>query len=422
MIEGSLAEVCIIGGGPAGLAAAAAAVQRSARVVLIDDNPHPGGQIWRAEARGVRHVEVQSRLARIPADRLTILGQTSVVAAPTTGELLVETPAGSRMIGYERLIIATGARERFLPFPGWTLPNVTGAGGLQALVKGGLPIAGKRVVVAGSGPLLIPVAATLREHGAEVLAIAEQAPRRRLIRFGLSMATDPAKLRQAGSYWRALRGVPYLTDCYPVAADGGEVLRRVILQQGAKIWQVECDYFACGFHLVPNLELPRLLGCRVESGRVLVDEWQRTSIDRILAAGEATGIGGLDLSLVEGTIAGHVATGDESSARRLFAKRRRAKSFAEALERAFAPGEVLRDLPSDRTIVCRCEDVSLGGLRPHSNWRAAKLQTRCGMGSCQGRICGPAVEFLLGWRHESVRPPVLPTSVETLVGQSAETE
>ena len=408
------ASLCIVGGGPAGLAAAAAATERGDRVLLIDDNRQPGGQIWRADSRDGRHPAVSAQLAKIPAERFTHLAEASIVAAPAPGELLAETPAGSRTIRYERLLIASGARERFLPFPGWTLPNVTGAGGLQALVKGGMPIAGKRVVIAGSGPLLIPVAATLRAHGAEVLAIAEQAPRRRLLRFGLAVLTDPAKLLQAVSYWRALRGTPYLTDCYPVAADGDERVQRVILQQGAKIWQVECDYFACGFHLVPNLELARLLGCRTESGRVVVDQLQRTSVDNVLAAGEATGIGGLDLSLVEGAIAGYTATGDDVAARRLFAKRRRARRFAEILERAFAPGEVLKDLPSDRTTVCRCEDVTLGSLRRHSSWRTAKLQTRCGMGPCQGRICGPAVEYLLGWSHESVRPPVLPARVDSL--------
>lgn len=408
------ADIAIVGAGPAGLAAAAAATKRSTRVLLIDDNPRVGGQIWRADHRAGDHPAAMAQLAGIPAGRLRRLGAASIVAA-TPRELLAETPDGARRVRFDRLIIATGARERFLPFPGWTLPNVMGAGGLQALVKGGLPIAGKRVVIAGSGPLLIPVAALLRERGAEVLAIAEQAPRRRLFRFGLAVLADPAKLIQALAYWRALRGIPYLTDCYPVAADGDQYVRRVILQQGAKIWQVECDYLAAGFHLVPNLELAELLGCRLASGRLAVDRWQQTSIGHILAAGEVTGIGGLELSLVEGAIAGHVAAGDEVAARRLFRKRARAHRFAEVLDRAFALGEVLKELPLERTIVCRCEDVALESLRPHQSWRAAKLQTRCGMGACQGRICGPAVEYLLGWRRESVRPPILSARLESLL-------
>lgn len=299
-------NICIVGAGPAGLAAAAAAAGQVDRILLIDDNAQPGGQIWRADQRRGPDPQAQAWLAKLPPGRVTRLEQARVIAAPAPGELLVETPDGGRTVRYQRLILATGARERFLPFPGWTLPNVTGAGGLQALVKGGLPIAGQRIVIAGSGPLLLPVAATLRDHGAEVLLIAEQAPRKRLFRFGLAVLADPSKLFQAVSYWRRLRGIPYLTDCYPVAADGEDRVRRVILQQGAKVWQIECDYLACGFHLVPNTELAALLGCRIASGRVVVDDWQRTTVAGILSAGEATGIGGLDLSLLEGRIAGYV--------------------------------------------------------------------------------------------------------------------
>lgn len=415
-------DICIVGAGPAGLAAAAAALERAPAVTIVDDNPQPGGQIWRSDLRKGRHPELQALLQQLPPERIRWVTSGAVVAAPQPDRLLVETVDGPRLIGYRRLILATGARERFLPFPGWTLPNVTGVGGLQALVKGGLEIAGRRVVIAGSGPLMLAVAAYLRERGAAVLAIAEQAPRRRLVRFGLALLSSPARLGQAIRLRRQLAGIPYLTDCYPVAADGQEQVKRVILQQGAKIWQVECDYLACSFHLVPNLELPGLLNCRLVAGRVAVDKHQQTSIPNILCAGEATGVGGLDLSLLEGRIAGYVASGNEAAARRLLGRRDRARRFASLLESTFAPTEVLRELPSDRTIVCRCEDVSLGALRPHQSWRAAKLQTRCGMGPCQGRICGPAVETLLGWRHDSIRPPVLATRLENLLatGQAGE--
>lgn len=409
-------DICIVGAGPAGLAAAAAALERSPAVTIVDDNPDPGGQIWRNDRRTGRHPEVLALLERMPVERIHWINGGTIVAAPGPGSLLAETLNGPQTISYRRLILATGARERFLPFPGWTLPNVVGVGGLQALVKGGLEIAGSRVVLAGSGPLLLAVAAYLRKMGAQVLAIAEQAPRRRLIRFGLSLLTNPRRLGQAISLKRQLGDIPYLTDCYPVAADGEEQVRRVILQQGAKIWQVDCDYLACAFHLVPNLELASLLDCRIASGRVVVDKYQQTSTPNIFSAGEATGVGGLDLSLVEGRIAGYVASGNLPAAQRLTGQRDRARRFADLLERTFVPTEVLRELPSDRTIVCRCEDVSLGSLRHHQSWRAAKLQTRCGMGPCQGRVCGPAVEWLLGWRHESVRPPVLPARVETLLG------
>ncbi|MFZ4984503.1 MAG: FAD-dependent oxidoreductase [Blastocatellia bacterium] len=408
-------EICIVGAGPAGLAAAAAA-SGHCPVTIVDENPHPGGQIWRADARHGVDPEVTEILDRVSTRGYSLIKQATVVAAPAPNTLLAETPDGPCTITYRQLILATGARERFLPFPGWTLPNVMGAGGLQALVKGGLDITGRRVLIAGSGPLLPAVAAFLRQRGALVVLIAEQAPLRRLLRFGLTVLGDPVKLRQAVSLRQQLSGIRYLTDTYPVAADGDDRVRLVILQRGARVWSVACDYLACGFHLVPNLELAMLLGCRIVEGRVEVDEWQRTSISGVFSAGESTGVGGLDLSLLEGRIAGLVAAGNEREARALVGRRDRARRFARQIDRAFELTEVLRDLPSDQTIVCRCEDVSLGQLRPHNSWRAGKLQTRCGMGSCQGRICGPAIEFLLGWRAESIRPPILPARVGTLPG------
>src|SRR5262249_8435589 len=132
------------------------------------------------------------------------------------------------------------------------------------------------------------------------------------------------------------------------------------------------------------------------------------------------GIGGLELSLVEGEIAGLTAAGKRETARSLFPVRQKHRKFAELLNRTFALRDELKRLATPKTIVCRCEDVPFERLRAHESWRAAKLQTRCGMGPCQGRICGAAVEFLFGWRAESVRPPVLPVKVESLIRKNFE--
>jgi D-hydroxyproline dehydrogenase subunit alpha len=333
--------------------------------------------------------------------------------------LLAETPGGVCELSYERLVLATGARERFIPFPGWTLPNVMGAGGLQALVKSGLPVEGKKVVVAGTGPLLLAVASYLREGGARVLLVAEQAPASRLFRFGLGLLKHPGRALQGARLRGRLAGVPYLNGCWVVSAEGDDKVSSVTLRQGPRVWRVACDYLACGFHLAPNAELALLLGCEVEAGRVRVDDLQETSLPGVYSAGESTGIGGLELSLVEGEIAGHAAAGRREEARRLFPLRERHRRFADALERAFELREELKALPSDETIVCRCEDVTLGRLRAFDAWREAKLLTRCGMGPCQGRVCGAALEFLLGWRAESVRPPVLPVRVGSLAEAGA---
>src|SRR6185436_2629871 len=165
---------------------------------------------------------------------------------PEAGLMLVETHNGVREIRYKQLILATGARERLLPFPGWTLPNVCGAGGLQALVKSGLPIEGKRVVVAGSGPLLLAVAAYMRKLGAQIPLIAEQAPLKRLFMFGLSLLGSPAKAVQAAALRGRLAGVSYRTGCWVTAAEGDEKLRSVKLRQDSRTLVVECDYLACG--------------------------------------------------------------------------------------------------------------------------------------------------------------------------------
>jgi NADPH-dependent 2,4-dienoyl-CoA reductase/sulfur reductase-like enzyme len=185
-------DVLVVGAGPAGLAAAWRAKQSGARVIVVDDNAGAGGQIWRG---GPPEAEVWFERVR----DIEVMTGARVFLQRRPGTLLAEVADGVCELSFRSVVLATGARERFLPFPGWTLPNVMGAGGLQALVKSGLPIERKRVVVAGSGPLLLAVAAYLREKGAEVLLVAEQASRWRLGRFAVGMAGHSAKLSEA---WR----------------------------------------------------------------------------------------------------------------------------------------------------------------------------------------------------------------------------
>lgn len=404
-------DLLVVGAGPAGLAAAYHAAKNGLRVTLVDDNPAAGGQIWRGEQQKPASPNSRTWFEKVRSVDLQFIEGARVFQQPRPGMLLAETRREVRELRYDTLILATGARERFLPFPGWTLPNVMGAGGLQALVKTGLPIEGKRVVVVGTGPLLLAVASYLRGRGAEVLLIAEQASPARVARFGLGLV---GKTAQALSLKRQLSGVRYLTNCWPLAAHGQDKLETVTLFRRGKRWQVACDYLACGFHLVPNVELAELLGCTVEHGAVRVDEFQQTTVPNVYGAGENTGIGGLELSLVEGEIAGLAVAGQLDEARQLFPRRAKQLAFAELLNRTFALRDELKALVQPETIVCRCEDVTFERLRAHTSWRAAKLQTRCGMGPCQGRVCGGAVEFLFGWRAESVRPPVLPVRVESL--------
>lgn len=408
-------DVVVIGAGPAGLAAAIAARQSGVRVAIVDDNPNSGGQIWRGEQEKPSSPEAAQWLRRAMSSNVEFIHGATVYDQPEPRVLWAETFEGRREIGYQKLILATGARERFLPFPGWTLPGVAGAGGLQALVKSGLPIEKKKVVIAGTGPLLLAVAAYLRKRGANVLLIAEQAPQNQLLSFGFGLWRWPGKIFQAFQLKRELAGISHLTNCWVEAAHGNERLQGVTLRRGQKTWDVDCDYLACGFHLVPNVEVAIFLGCGLRDGVVKVNELQATTVTDIYSAGEATGIGGLELSLVEGQIAGFAATSKIEAARALFAERRKQQQFAALLNRAFALREELKQLPQPDTIVCRCEDVTFARAEQFTAWRAAKLHTRCGMGPCQGRICGSALEFLLNWQPESVRPPVFPVKVGNLI-------
>jgi NADPH-dependent 2,4-dienoyl-CoA reductase/sulfur reductase-like enzyme len=423
-------DIVVVGAGPAGLAAATAASNAGHRVAVVDDNPHAGGQIWRAGAgRSAADRAKEQAIAAFEGSGAHLFAGHQVVdAAPSPGTLQAWVGAEQRLesFAFESLILATGARERFLPFPGWTLPGVFGAGGLQALVRGGYDIRGKRVVVAGTGPLLLAVAAHLKQDGAEIVTIAEQAPMRRLAGFATNLISRPAKVLQGMRLRTELGSVPYRTGCWVVAVEGGETVTAVRLTDGSRTWTERCDLLACGFHLVPNTELASLLECQMTETGVEVNAEQQTSVKGIYCAGEPTGVAGVDAATVQGKIAGLVAAGKSAAATQLYARRDAEAAFGRAMTLAFALRPELLSLAAPDTIVCRCEDVRLGDLQgkmmPRKDWTDAKLQTRCGMGPCQGRICGPALEALFGWRNASVRPPVFPVPISALCSAPSDDE
>ena len=394
------AEVAIIGAGPAGIFAARAAA-RKAQVFLLDDNLRPGGQIWRRNPT----------LTTLPGN-VTLKTGVRVLGPWQERSLLLETPDGPTILEYDRLILATGAREMFLPFEGWTLPNVIGAGALQALIKEGWNIRGKRIVIAGTGPLLLAVAALARKQGGKVLCILEQAPAKKVLAFAYQTALYPGKAAQAiklGS--RAFQ--IYRTSSFIVEAVGEDRLAAVAYQIGAKRYQVDCDIAAVGYGLVPNNELAILLGCETRKSNVVVDNDQQTTVDKVFAAGEITGIGGVEKSMIEGEIAGLRVTGQ--SADHCWPRRNLSWRFVTLLEKSFRLSPALKNLVTADTILCRCEDVRFGEVNRFQSWRLAKLQRRIGMGPCHGRVCGPAFSFLCGSEPFSVRPPVFATQLENLI-------
>ncbi len=411
-------DIAVVGGGPAGIAAAVTAAQSGRNVVLMDDNPRPGGQIWRGATSASHPAEAAHWLDLLAKSRVRVFRGARVFHADG-GSLEAETDESLFQIQYHKLILATGARELFLPFPGWTLPNVVGAGGLQALVKTGLPVNGKRVVLAGTGPLLLAVAAYLSERGAKIVCICEQASLSSLATFGLTMLGFPKKIREAMELRYKSRQAQYLKESWPVAAIGKERLEAVRISEKQRMREIACDYLACGYHLVPNIELPQMLRCRLKEGFVEVDEFQQTSQSGVYCAGEPTGIGGMELSVVEGRIAGHAATNSEDAAARLFGARACYRKVVGAMKTAFRLRPELATLSQPDTLLCRCEDVTFESARRHNSWKAAKLHSRCGMGPCQGRICGAAAAFLFGWNVDSLRPPVFPARCSSLAAISS---
>lgn len=405
----------IVGAGPAGLSAAQTALAAGAEVCLIDDNHLPGGQIWRGgpdKWTDARAVDAWKVLQAHP--NFTHLLRASVIGAAGPDTLLLEVDGEGLRVDFERLLICSGARERFLPFAGWTLPGVLGAGGLQALVKGGMPACGRRVVIAGSGPLLLATAASALDAGATVAAIVEHKPLSRLSAFGLKLLLGHRnKLRQAVSLFAKLRGIPYVTGGQIVEARGVDKLQSVVIAAGGGQKEYACDFLAAGFGLVPNVELAQALGCGVADGGVKVDARQTTSRANIWAAGECTGVGGVDKAIVEGRIAALDALGLHPSGRELSALGQ-CRDFAALLARSFEPDPSLKAMCQPGTIVCRCEDVPASSLSAHGDWREAKLATRVGMGPCQGRTCGPACEFLFGWSPPAGRIPIMPASAGAL--------
>ncbi|WP_273823129.1 NAD(P)/FAD-dependent oxidoreductase [Pseudomonas asplenii] len=405
-------DLLIIGAGPAGIAAALAAAPSGARITLIDDNPLTGGQIWRDGPQAKL-----PPLARQLRERLQHCANvqhhpaTRVIARSGPKRLLLEDSQRGWQIGYDNLILCTGARELLLPFPGWTLPGVTGAGGLQALIKGGLPVNGERLVIAGSGPLLLASAATARQAGARIQRIAEQASRAAVAGFAAQLPRWPHKGLQAF----ALFDRHYRTDTHVIAALGNDRLEGVRLRQHGRIVEVACERLACGFGLIPNSQLGQALGCALAGQAIAVDDWQASSLADHYAAGECTGSGGSELALVEGAIAGHAAVGERQAARALWSRRARWQGFADHLNRAFALDPRLKSLAEPDTLVCRCEDVSYAELLGHRDWREAKLASRCGMGACQGRVCGGATTYLFGWQAAAPRPPFGPARIDTLL-------
>ncbi|MFF8844999.1 FAD-dependent oxidoreductase [Streptomyces sp. NPDC015127] len=462
-------DLAVIGAGPAGLSGAVTAAESGLSVALLDASGHVGGQFYRHPAAALGAVrpealhhdwsvfaDLRRRLESSGVSRLaghhvwSVTGEDGcwAVHAVTGADGDEKRPVRVRA---RTLLLATGAYERQLPFPGWTLPGVVGAGGAQAMLKSGLVLPGKQVVVAGSGPLLLAVAVSLAAAGARVPAVVEASGYLRYARHPRALAANPHKLVEAVVHGGAMlrhRVRPLLRSAV-THVHGTERVEAVTVARLDRDWRpvpgserrIQCDALAVGHGLAPQIELATALGCATRrtadaTEALVLDGLQRTTVPGVWSAGETGGVGGSRLAIAEGELAalaiaarltGRSGLTRGRRAERLRRRRDRMRAFGDTLAACHAPGRGWPQWLPDDTDVCRCEEITAGRVREAvtdlgaGDARTVKLLTRAGMGWCQGRMCGAAVACLAAGGGE-VPPPAgrrlfaVPVPLGTLAG------
>ena len=409
--------IIVIGAGPAGLAAAEAASRNGSEVALIDSSSRLGGQYWRHRSKvtGYRSNRADEIFAKVSAAQsITHISEANIWSAEREGNLIrVNYLQGGieSSLTAEKVIIATGAYDRTLPFLGWDTPGSMTPGAAQSLLKGQGVLVGKRIIVAGTGPFLLPVATGLAEAGAEIVALIDANSPLRWSLSPLALLTNIAKFSELVYYARLMRKFrirPHFGRAVTTFANGVATISAVnsgFHIKSGKSQAMRADVVAVGWGFVPDLSLGGILGCaqRVDSdGTVIfeVDENQLSSQPQIWIAGEATGIGGADLSLIEGEIAGLAASGQKIK-HALLTERVRKQRFANALKRSYPVRDGWREWITSNTTICRCEEVKSQEIRDSvselgaEDSRTSKLFTRAGMGLCQGRMCSRNVSEIV---------------------------
>ncbi len=409
--------IIVIGAGPAGLAAAEAASRNGSEVALLDSASRMGGQYWRHRTKvsGYQSYRADTIFHKVSqAQSVTHISGANVWGAEREGDLIrINYLQGGieSSLTAERVIIATGAYDRTLPFPGWDTPGSMTPGAAQSLLKGHGVLAGKKVIVAGTGPFLLPVATGLAEGGAEIVGLIDANSPLRWSLSPLALLTNIAKFSELIYYARLIRKHrirPQFGRAVTAFTDGVATISTINSRfeiDSRKCQLVKADVVAVGWGFVPDLSLGGILGCaqKVDSdGTVIfdVDSDQMSSQPYIWIAGEATGIGGADLSLIEGEIAGLAASGQKIE-QSLLRQRAHKQRFADALRRTYPVRDGWRSWITSSTTICRCEEVtsqeiedSVSDLGAEDS-RTSKLFTRAGMGLCQGRMCSRNVSEIV---------------------------
>lgn len=456
-------DLAVIGAGPGGLCAALAAADCGLSTALVDENAAAGGQVWRApvgaglvaDAETRQGAIMRARLAASPVTLLTRACAWLIALEGDTWRIELVRLGRNETLRASALVLATGAHERVIPFPGWTVPGVIGLAAATILLKADGVLPGRRCVVAGVGPLLAAVAAGILKAGGEVVAVVDLAGRREWLAVLPALVGHPALLRR-GAAWlgRILAaGIPVLSRHAVIAAEGDEMLREVVVAPvdeagrplpGRRSRRFAADCLAVGHGLVPDTAATRLLRLphryRADRGGWVAerDDTLAAPQPRLWLVGEVGGIGGAAVAALQGELAGfaaaHVlgrldtATYRQRSAR-LRTALRRADRAGAAMARLMRLREGLVDAIPPETIVCRCEDVTRAELAEAiaagaTDLNQLKQWTRCGMGPCQGRMCGETVATLLAARLGSReaagqwtgRPPLRPVVADDILG------
>ncbi|HSB72332.1 MAG TPA: NAD(P)/FAD-dependent oxidoreductase [Candidatus Methylomirabilis sp.] len=459
-------EIAIVGAGPGGLGAALEAADAGAEVVLIDEYPTLGGQFYkqvpdafqvkRLDGESEQYVEGAELVQRVKAARIEVLPSSLVWSIFRDGTLGLYREGRTEELRGKKLILAPGAQEAPVAFPGWTLPGVMMGGAAQSLLVTHRVLPGRRVVMAGVGPLQLKVAYQLLEAGATIVDILEASGTPPVsVENALRSLGHWGKMREGMKYWMGLKQArtPYHDRHVPVRALGGEQLEAVVVAEVNDEWRVvpgtertlPADTLCLSYGFVPSIQLTRLLGCRIahdgRAGGWLTwhDDDQQTSFPGVYVAGEVGGIGGADVAIEEGRIAGLAAARalgktapkgrqkQEQAARRRLAK---ARQFAGVAAGMMQLRPALIDLATDDTILCRCENVTARqvreaiGFEDDSTLRGVKIHTRAGMGPCQGRMCSVLISRVIarktGAPLESIQPdtaqaPIKPIPLRALV-------
>jgi NADPH-dependent 2,4-dienoyl-CoA reductase/sulfur reductase-like enzyme len=419
-----MSDVVIVGAGPAGLRAAEILCAAGLRPIVLDENPRPGGQIYRQQPAGFsRPYEKlygsEAAKARALHD---LAGRLAIDHRPGTqvwnlrpGVLYTEGAGRFAEVPFAHVILATGAMDRVIPLPGWTLPGVYSLGGAQIALKAQATTIGSRVAFIGTGPLLWLCAAQYRAAGATVAAIIDTTG------FTTKARATPGMLRNWGTFSKGLKlvaslriaGVPCFEGATPRAIEGTDAPTSVRFTHKGSERQIACDAVAIGYGLKPEAQLADLAGVPFVFDPVTHnfaparDAAGHTSVAGVYLAGDGAGIAGADAAELSGARAAWSVLQDRGAAvdaaaiAALDARIAAMARFREALEAAFPfPAHLAAAIP-DSTILCRCEAITAGEYRriaeagPAPELNRAKALSRVGMGRCQGRVCGPAAAEVL---------------------------